>query len=55
MTTLIKNGTVITATDMSRADVLIDGESGTGKELVAAEIVQRGARADTPAAFSWKA
>jgi dihydropyrimidinase len=34
MTTLIKNGTVITATDMSRADVLIDGEKiqaiGTG-------------------------
>jgi dihydropyrimidinase len=34
MTTLIKNGTVITASDMSRADVLIDGEKiqavGTG-------------------------
>jgi len=34
MTTLIKNGTVVTATDMARADVLIDGEriqaSGTG-------------------------
>ena len=34
MTTLIKNGTVVTATDMTRADVLIDGERiqaiGTG-------------------------
>jgi len=34
MTTLISNGTVVTATDMSRADVLIDGEKiqaiGTG-------------------------
>ena len=34
MTTLIKGGTVVTATDMSRADVLIDGEKiqaiGTG-------------------------
>lgn len=32
----------------SEAHVLISGESGTGKELVAAEIVQRGARADRP-------
>src|SRR6266516_6763770 len=34
MTTLIRNGTVVTATDMTRADVLIDGERikaiGTG-------------------------
>jgi dihydropyrimidinase len=34
MTTLITNGTVVTATDMARADVLIDGERiqaiGTG-------------------------
>ena len=34
MTTLIKGGTVVTATDMSRADILIDGEKiqavGTG-------------------------
>jgi transcriptional regulator with GAF, ATPase, and Fis domain len=32
----------------SDANVLIEGESGTGKELVAAEIVQRGPRADKP-------
>ncbi len=32
----------------SDINVLIHGESGTGKELVAAEIVQRGARADKP-------
>lgn len=30
----------------SEINVLIEGESGTGKELVAAEIVQHGARAD---------
>ena len=34
MTTLIKNGTVVTATDMTVADVLVDGERiqaiGTG-------------------------
>src|SRR5512132_297575 len=34
MTTLIRNGTVVTATDMTQADVLIDGERiqaiGTG-------------------------
>src|SRR5215468_2717684 len=34
MTTMIRNGTVVTATDMTRADVLIDGERiqaiGTG-------------------------
>ena len=37
MTTLIKGGTVITATDASRADVLIDGEKiqaiGTAQRL----------------------
>jgi DNA-binding NtrC family response regulator len=32
----------------SEINVLIEGESGTGKELVAAEIVQRGPRADKP-------
>jgi DNA-binding NtrC family response regulator len=32
----------------SEINVLIEGESGTGKELVAAEIVQRGPRADGP-------
>jgi DNA-binding NtrC family response regulator len=32
----------------SEISVLIEGESGTGKELVAAEIVQRGPRADRP-------
>jgi len=32
----------------SDINVFIHGESGTGKELVAAEIVQRGARADKP-------
>jgi DNA-binding NtrC family response regulator len=32
----------------SEINVLITGESGTGKELVAAEIVQRGARAERP-------
>ena len=32
----------------SDIDVLIHGESGTGKELVAAELVQRSARADGP-------
>jgi len=32
----------------SDINVHIHGESGTGKELVAAEIVQRGARADAP-------
>jgi transcriptional regulator with GAF, ATPase, and Fis domain len=30
------------------SNVLIEGESGTGKELVAAEIVQRGPRAEKP-------
>jgi DNA-binding NtrC family response regulator len=32
----------------SEINVLIEGESGTGKELVAAEIVQHGARAEGP-------
>jgi DNA-binding NtrC family response regulator len=32
----------------SEINVLIEGESGTGKELVAAEIVQRGPRAEAP-------
>jgi DNA-binding NtrC family response regulator len=32
----------------SEVNVLIEGESGTGKELVAAEIVQRGPRAEQP-------
>ncbi len=32
----------------SEINVLIEGESGTGKELVAAEIVQRGPRAEGP-------
>jgi transcriptional regulator with GAF, ATPase, and Fis domain len=32
----------------SEINVLIEGESGTGKELVAAEIVQRGPRAEQP-------
>ena len=32
----------------SNANVLVEGESGTGKELIAAELVQRGARADKP-------
>jgi transcriptional regulator with GAF, ATPase, and Fis domain len=32
----------------SDINVLLGGESGTGKELVAAEIVQRGPRADQP-------
>ena len=32
----------------SEVSVLLEGESGTGKELVAAEIVQRGPRADRP-------
>ena len=32
----------------SEIDVLVHGESGTGKELVAAELVQRSARADGP-------
>jgi len=32
----------------SEINVLIEGESGTGKELVAAEIVQRGPRAERP-------
>ncbi|MGA3119714.1 MAG: sigma 54-interacting transcriptional regulator [Polyangiaceae bacterium] len=32
----------------SEINVLIEGESGTGKELVAAEIAQRGPRADRP-------
>jgi DNA-binding NtrC family response regulator len=32
----------------SDANVLIEGESGTGKELVAAELAQRGRRADCP-------
>ena len=32
----------------SEINVLLGGESGTGKELVAAEIVQRGPRADQP-------
>jgi len=32
----------------SNANVLIEGESGTGKELIAAELVQRGGRADKP-------
>ena len=32
----------------SEIDTLITGESGTGKELVAAELVQRSARADSP-------
>ena len=44
MTTLIKNGTVVTATDMTPADVLIDGERiqaiGVGLgEAVAADTV----------------
>jgi DNA-binding NtrC family response regulator len=32
----------------SDANVLVEGESGTGKELVAAELAQRGGRADRP-------
>jgi transcriptional regulator with GAF, ATPase, and Fis domain len=32
----------------SDANVLLEGESGTGKELIAAELVQRGARANKP-------
>jgi DNA-binding NtrC family response regulator len=32
----------------SEINVLVEGESGTGKELVAAEIVQRGPRAEAP-------
>jgi len=33
---------------VSEINVLIEGESGTGKEVVAAEIVQRGPRAEQP-------
>jgi len=39
---------VLEKVSASEINVLIEGESGTGKELVAAEIVQRGPRAEKP-------
>ncbi len=46
--TMLKLFAILEKVAASDINVLIGGESGTGKELVAAEIVQRGPRAEQP-------
>ena len=54
MKTVIKNGTVVTASDLARADVLIDGERiaaiGNGLEAHADQVIEAEGRYVMPGA-----